>query len=168
MLTVIPNAGDIMVAREFDTCLTILRGDFEAVSMAIYGDVVSDTSPEPTTYSSLTIPTHSSVPLVSALDAVMSNNLTALARNLLELLPDLHSLSLVIRLIFCLKQPRGCPHLYSDLREEEMEMDLDTAFRCLSRPIADDISSEQLYRFAKKVSEAARQKEVVFFKRLSV
>jgi hypothetical protein len=161
----------------------ILRG-FETVSMVIYGGVVSDTSPKPTTYSSLILPTHSSVPLVSALDAVMSNNLTALARNLLELLPDLHSLSLVIRLMFCLKQPRGCPHLYSDLREEEMEMDLDTAFRCLSRPIADDISSEQLYRFAKKVSEAVWQKvrllsqtytiyqyvpqEVVFPKRLSV
>ncbi|KAG1766224.1 hypothetical protein EV702DRAFT_1050759 [Suillus placidus] len=46
------------------------------------------------------------------------------------------------------------PHLYSDLNEEETDIDLDTAFRCLSRLVVDDISSEQSHHFAKKVSEA--------------
>jgi hypothetical protein len=144
---------------QFGTRLMIVRGDFETVSMAIYGDVVSDTSPKPTTNSPLTLPTYSSVPIVPALDAAKSNDPTALARNLLALIPDSPSLSLVIRLMFCLKQPNDdwelseFPHLYSDLNEGEMEMDLDAAFRCLSRPIADDISSEQLHCFAKKVSE---------------
>ena len=142
----------------------IVRGDFETVSMAIYGDVVSDTPPKPTTYTPLTLPTHSSVPLVPALDAAKSSDPTILARNLLALIPDAPSLGLVIRLMFCLKQPNDdwelpeFPHLYSDLNDEEMDIDLDTAFRSLSRPVADDISSEQLHRFASKVSDAVGPK----------
>ncbi|KAG2343653.1 hypothetical protein BDR05DRAFT_1059541 [Suillus weaverae] len=165
MPTVIPYAGGIVeytvnMGSEFATRLMIVRGDFETVSMAIYGDVVSDTSLKSTTYSPIPLPTHSSVPLVPALDAAKSNDPTALARNLLALIPNAPSLSLVIRLMFCLKQPNDdwelpeFPHLYSDLSEEEMDIDLDTAFRCLSRPVVDDISSEQLHHFAKKVSEA--------------
>ncbi|OJA20423.1 hypothetical protein AZE42_10774 [Rhizopogon vesiculosus] len=170
MPTVIPYAGGIVeyavnMGSEFATRLMIVRGDFETVSMAIYGDVVSDTSPKPTTYSPLTLPTHSTVPLVPALDAAKSSDPTALARNLLALIPDAPSLGLVTRLMFCLKQPNDdwelpeFPHLYSDLNEEEMDIDLDTAFRSLSRPVADDISSEQLHGFAKKVSEAVGPKD---------
>ncbi|KAG1726817.1 uncharacterized protein EDB91DRAFT_1165714 [Suillus paluster] len=165
MPTVIPYAGGIVeyavnMGSQFATRLMIVRGDFETVSMAIYGDVVSDTSPKPTIYSPLSLPTHSSVPLVPALDAAKSNDPTALARNLLALIPNAPSLALVIRLMFCLKQPNDdwelpeFPHLYSDLNEEDMDIDLDTAYRSLSRSVPDDISSEQLQRFAKKVSEA--------------
>lgn len=165
MPTVIPYAGGIVeyavnMGSEFATRLMIVRGDFETVSMAIYGDVVSETPPKSITYSPLSLPTHSSIPLVPALDAAKSNDPTALARNLLALIPDAPSLFLVIRLMFCLKQPNDdwelpeFPHLYSDLNKEEMDIDLDTAFRCLSRPVVDDISSEQLHRFARKVSEA--------------
>ncbi|KAG1881402.1 hypothetical protein C8R48DRAFT_1862 [Suillus tomentosus] len=165
MPTVIPYAGGIVeyavnMGSEFATRLMIVRGDFETVSMAIYGDVVSDSPPKSTTYSPLSLPTHPSVPLVPALDAAKSNDPTALARNLLALIPNAPSLSLIIRLMFCLKQPNDdwelpeFPHLYSDLNEEEMDIDLDTAFRSLSRPVMDDIPSEQLHRFAKKVSEA--------------
>ncbi|KAG2128995.1 hypothetical protein DEU56DRAFT_902989 [Suillus clintonianus] len=165
MPTVIPYAGGIVeyavnMGSEFATRLMIVRGDFETVSMAIYGDVVSDIPPNPNTYSPLSLPTHLSVPLVPALDAAKSNDPTALARNLLALIPNAPCLSLVIRLMFCLKQPNDdwelpeFPHLYSDLNEEEMDIDLDTAFRSLSRPVVDDISSEQLHCFAKKVSDA--------------
>lgn len=165
MPTVIPYAGGIVeyavnMGSEFATRLMIVRGDFETVSMAIYGDVVSDTPPKSTTYSPFSFPTNSSIPLVPALDAAKSSDPAALARNLLALIPNAPSLSLVIRLMFCLKQPNDdwelpeFPHLYSDLNEEEMDIDLDTAFRCLSRPVVDDVSSEQLHRFAKKVSEA--------------
>lgn len=165
MPTVIPYAGGIVeyavnMGSEFATRLMIVRGDFETVSMAIYGDVVSDTPPKSPTYSPLSLPTHSSVPLVPALDAAKSKDPTALARNLLALIPNAPSLSLVIRLMFCLKQPNDdwelpeFPHLFSDLNEEDMDIDLDTAFRCLSRPVVDGISSDQLHRYAKKVSEA--------------
>ncbi|KAG0702413.1 hypothetical protein DFH29DRAFT_501412 [Suillus ampliporus] len=172
MPTVIPYAGGIVeyavnMGSQFATRLMIVRGDFETVSMAIYGDVVSDTPPKPATYSPLSLPTHSSVPLVPALDAAKSNDPTALARNLLALIPNAPSLALIIRLMFCLKQPNDdwelpeFPHLYSDLNEEEMDIDLDTAFRSLSRPVAGDIQSEQLQRFAKKVSEAVGPKDDV-------
>ncbi|KAG2060346.1 hypothetical protein BDR06DRAFT_948499 [Suillus hirtellus] len=38
----------------------------------------------------------------------------------------------------------------SDPNEEEMNIHWDTAFRSLNHPVVDDISSEQLHRFAKK------------------
>ncbi|KAG1877575.1 hypothetical protein F4604DRAFT_1758254 [Suillus subluteus] len=118
MPTVIPYAGGI-VEYAFATRLMMYVGDFETVSMAIYGDVES-----PGTHSQCA------------------------------------SLSLVIRLMFCLKHLMMTGSSLNfriftpTLNEEEMDIDLDTAFRCLSRPVVDDVSSEQLHRFAKKVSEA--------------
>ncbi|KAG1893464.1 uncharacterized protein F5891DRAFT_1282093 [Suillus fuscotomentosus] len=109
MPTVIPYAGGVVeyavnTSSEFATRSTI-----------------------PTTDSPLL--THSSVPLVPALDATKSNDPNALARNLLALFPNAPSLSLVTRLMFCLKQPNDdsnlpeLPHLYSDLNEEEVDID---------------------------------------------
>ncbi|KAG1806341.1 uncharacterized protein HD556DRAFT_1436315 [Suillus plorans] len=85
MPTVIPYAGGVVeyavnMGSEFATRSTIPTAD----------------SP---------LPTHPSVFLVPALDAAKSNEPTALARNLLALIPNAPSLSLVIRLMFCLKQP---------------------------------------------------------------
>ncbi|KAG6331216.1 hypothetical protein ID866_7871 [Astraeus odoratus] len=73
---------------------------------------------------------------------------------------DPPSLNVVIRLMFCLKPPNEdwdlpeFPHLYSDLHEEDMDIDLDSAYRCLSRPVADDIPPESLQRFAEKIADA--------------
>lgn len=62
--------------------------------------------------------------------------------------------------MFCLKPPNDdwdlpeFPHLYSDLNEEDIDIDLDSAFRCLSRPVADDISGDALQRFGEKIAGA--------------
>jgi hypothetical protein len=82
----------------------IVCGDFETLSMAMHADVVPDTPPK-SPLTPLSLPTRSSVSFMPALDAAKSEDPTALARNLLALIPNAPSLSLVIRLMFCLKQP---------------------------------------------------------------
>ncbi|KAI6018277.1 hypothetical protein EDC04DRAFT_468561 [Pisolithus marmoratus] len=163
--TVIPYAGGqaefaVNMGADFATRLMIVRGDFETVSMAIYGEPVSEVSPAITSYEARQLPVVEYTPLSPALDLARSSDPTHLARQLLSLIPDAPSLNLVIRLMFCLKPPNDdwdlpeFPHLYSDLHEEDMDIDLDSAFRCLGRPVADEVSPEALMRFAEKVADA--------------
>ena len=138
----------------------IVRGDFETVSMAIYGKPISDVPVASTSYEPQLLPVLDPVSILPALDLAKSTDPTRLARQLLSLIPDVPSLNLVIRLMFCLKPPNDdwdlpeFPYLYSDLHEEDIDIDLDSAYRCLSRPVADDISGEALQRFGEKIAEA--------------
>ncbi|KAL4076344.1 hypothetical protein J3A83DRAFT_4411043 [Scleroderma citrinum] len=163
--TVIPYAGGqvefaVNMGADFATRLMIVRGDFETVSMAIYGEPISDTPMASTSYQPRPLPVLEPVSISPALDLAKSTDPTHLARQLLSLIPDAPSLNLVIRLMFCLKPPNDdwdlpeFPHLYSDLHEEDIDIDLDSAYRCLSRPVADDISGEALQRFGEKIAEA--------------
>ncbi|KAF9226846.1 hypothetical protein BS17DRAFT_776224 [Gyrodon lividus] len=163
--TVIAYSGgrtefDIDMGADFGTRLMIVRGDFESVSMAIYGEVVSQAAPAVTSYTPGLLHLPDPVSISPAMDLAKASDPTYLARQLLALIPDAPSLNLVIRLMFCLKPPNDdwdlpdFPHLYSDLSEEELDIDLDSAFRCLSRPVADDIPAEPLQRFAEKVADA--------------
>lgn len=138
----------------------IVRGDFESVSMAIYGEVVTDAVAPVTSYTPGLPQLPEPVSISPALDLANASDPTCLARQLLALIPDPPSLNLVIRLMFCLKLPNDdwdlpeFPHLYSDLNEEDMDIDLDSAFRCLSRPVAENVSVESLQRFAEKIVDA--------------
>lgn len=138
----------------------IVRGDFECVSMAIYGEVITDATASATSYTPGVLQLPEPTPISPALDLANLFDPTCLARQLLALIPGAPSLNLVIRLMFCLKPPNDdwdlpdFPDLYSDLNEEDIDIDLDSAFRCLSRPIAEDISVESLQRFAEKIVDA--------------
>ncbi|KAG8218983.1 hypothetical protein J3R82DRAFT_4726 [Butyriboletus roseoflavus] len=150
----------IDMGADFVTRLMIVRGDFESVSMAIYGEVVTDAIASVTSYTPGLLHLPEPVSVSPPLDLANAADPTCLARQLLTLIPDAPSLNLVIRLMFCLKPPNDdwdlpeFPHLYSDLNEEDMDIDLDTAFRCLSRPVAEDASVESLQRFAEKIADA--------------
>ncbi|KAF8559444.1 hypothetical protein OG21DRAFT_1503348 [Imleria badia] len=150
----------IDMGADFGTRLMIVRGDFESVSMAIYGEVVTDATAFATSYTPDLLQLPDPVPMSPALDLANASDPTCLARKLLTLIPDAPSLNLVICLMFCLKPPNDdwdlpeFPHLYSDLGEEDMDIDLDSAFRCLSRPVAEDVSVESLQRFAEKIADA--------------
>lgn len=130
------------------------------MSMAIYGEVVTDATASVTPYTPGLLQLPDPVSISPALDLANASDPTCLARQLLALIPDPPSLNLVIRLMFCLKPPNDdwdlpeFPHLYSDLNEEDMDIDLDSAFRCLSRPVAEDASVESLQRFAEKIADA--------------
>ena len=138
----------------------IVRGDFECASVAIYGELVTDAVASETSYAPGELQLPEPVSISPAFDLARTSDPTCLARQLLALIPDVPSLNLVIRLMFCLKPPNDdwdlpeFPHLYSDLNEEDMDIDLDSAFRCLSRPIAEDVSVESLQRFVDKIVDA--------------
>ncbi|KAI0047358.1 hypothetical protein FA95DRAFT_1559201 [Auriscalpium vulgare] len=106
---------------EFATRLMIVKGNFEKLSMAIYGDLVAEPALPPTSYTPSLLPTSSSTPLTPSLDPANHADPTALARALLQLIPDAPPLPLVIRLMFCLKPKNEdwdlpqFPYLHPDL-----------------------------------------------------
>ena len=83
----------------------IVQGDFETVSIAIYGEPISDVTMASTSYEPQPLPVLDLVSISPALDLARSTDLTRLARQLLSLIPDPPSLDLVICLMFCLKPP---------------------------------------------------------------
>jgi hypothetical protein len=136
----------------------IVKGEFECVSIAIYGDVVSELPPPSTTYEPKQMSLPEPVPLTRALDPSNSSDPTWLAKELLKLIPDSPPLPLVTRLMFCLKPSNDdwelpeFPYLYANLEVEDEEFDLNKAFICTGRPVPDDISVESLEEFTEKVA----------------
>lgn len=144
---------------QYATRLMIVKGKFEALSMAIYGEIVSDTPPPLPQYEPRSIPSVEPVLLSRAVDPSNSSDPTALARELLTLLPDSPPLPLVVRLMFCLKPSDEdwdlpeFPYLHADLdAETEEEVDLETAILYTSKPVRDDTPDESLSRFVAKVA----------------
>ncbi|TFK90885.1 hypothetical protein K466DRAFT_483964 [Polyporus arcularius HHB13444] len=150
---------------EYATRLMIVKGSFECVSMAIYGEVVSDNAPTPATYEPRPLPSVSPVALTPSLDPANTRDPTQLARQLLKLIPDAPELELVVRLVFCLKPSNEdwdlpeFPYLHPDLDEDVAEFDLEKAFRLTTRPVPDNVSSEAVSRFAEKVARCVHPKD---------
>ncbi|KAH9927088.1 uncharacterized protein BXZ73DRAFT_49012 [Epithele typhae] len=148
----------VNMGPESATRLMIIKGAFESISMAIYGEVASELPAAPKTYEPRPLPSLSSSPLPPALDPANSRDPTQLARKLLKLIPDAPDLELAIRLLFCLKPHNDewdlpeFPHIHSDLDEDVPEFDLEKALDMTKRPVSDDISSEVVSRFAEKVA----------------
>ncbi|KAA1473391.1 hypothetical protein DENSPDRAFT_902536 [Dentipellis sp. KUC8613] len=155
---------DVDMGNEFATRLMIVRGDFVKLSLAIYGDVASELPPPPTTYTPSVLETVEPTSLSPVLDPSNSTDPTALARQLLSLIPDAPPLALIIRLMFCLKPSDeewdlpDFPYLPADLDEDTMDFDLDAAFRVTNRPVPDDTPVETLQRFADRVADAVGPK----------
>src|SRR6516164_801455 len=112
----------------------IVKGKIEALSMAIYGDIVSDAPPPTQNYDARPIPSIEHVPLSRAIDPSNSSDPTLLAKQLLALIPDAPPLPLVVRLMLCLKPSNedwelpSFPYLHADLDAEiEEDFDLETA-----------------------------------------
>jgi hypothetical protein len=136
----------------------IVKGNFEALSMAIYGDIASD-APPVQNYEPKASPSVESIPLSRAVDPSNSSDPTLLAKQLLSLMPDSPPLPLVVRLMFCMKPSNEdwelskFPYLHANLDGEiEEDFDLQTAVRWTCRPVQDDISCESLSRFAVRVA----------------
>jgi|ERR1700722_15730050 len=148
---------------QFATRLMIIKGKFESVSLALYGDLVTDPVPTSTYEPGLLLSPQSS-PISRSLDPSNSSDPTLLARQLLQLIPDAPPLSLVIRLMFCLKPPSedwerpGFPYLYADLQPEQEEFCLDNVYKWTMTPVDDEITSDCLENFAKRVAECLETK----------
>lgn len=135
----------------------IVKGSFDSVSMAIYGDVVNELPPPRATYEPKPLPYLDQVPLPEALDPANTRDPTKLARTLLDLIPDAPSLPVIIRLMFCLKPANEewdlpeFPYIFPDLEQLSDEGGIEEAFRLTSRPVSDDTSPDSFVQFAEKV-----------------
>lgn len=135
----------------------IVKGKFEALSMAIYGDLVSDLSSPEESYEPKPLPSVESRPLSKAVDPANSLDPTTLARNLLSLISNAPPLSLVIRLMFCMKPANedwdmpDFPYLFTDLLIEAEDFDLDKAIQIISKPIPEAVSEDALTKFAEAI-----------------
>ena len=137
----------------------IVIGKFSVLSMAIYGEVVTDTTPPANTYTPSPVSSLETISLSPALDPANSNDPTLLAKQLLALIPEAPPLPLVVRLIFCLKPPHddwnlpGFPYLHADLdRQMEEEFGLESIIQAVSRPVRDDVTDPTLSKFGAVVA----------------
>ena len=141
----------------------IVKGAFDCVSMAIYGDVVSEMPPPSAVYEPKAISSFDPIPLSTSLDPSNFRDPTRLASQLLELIPDAPPLPHIIRLMFCLKPASDewdlpdFPYLYADL-DTDFESDLREAWRFTSRPVSDNTSSATFARFAEAVARSTATK----------
>ena len=143
----------------------IIKGQFDFVSIAVYGTVVTDTQLAPDNLEqvpTLSIPQPDPIPLPRLLDVANAKEPTELAQQLLSLIPDPPPLSLASRLVLCMKpdtddwEDPGFPHLYADL-DRELDCDdltLEDAVSCLSRPIPEDTSREVIAKFWQTVASS--------------
>ncbi|THH02170.1 hypothetical protein EW026_g658 [Hermanssonia centrifuga] len=168
--TVIAYAGGRMdfavnMSSEFATRLMIVKGPFQCISMAIYGDVVSEMPPPISTYSPRNIPSFDPILLSSALDPLNFRDPTKLATQLLDLIPEAPPLHLVIRLMFCLKPTNedwdlpDFPHIYSNLETGGDSLDVESAFNLTSRPVSDETPDASFARFAERVARSVGPKD---------
>ncbi|KAH9833677.1 uncharacterized protein C8Q71DRAFT_712127 [Rhodofomes roseus] len=154
----------VPMGNEYATRLIIVRGNFERVSMAIYGDVMSELPPPPTTYEPKPLPTFEPTQISRALDPSNSLDPSALARELLNLIPDAPPLPLAIRLVFCLKPPSDdwdlpeFPYIFAELDADTADLDLEKASALTTRPVSDDVEDEVLLRFADSMGQLTREK----------
>lgn len=145
------------IHAQVSTRLMIVKGAFECLSMAIYGDVVDELSPPRITYEPGLLPTHDPIPLSSALDPANARDPTKLARQLLDLIPEAPPLPLIIRLMFCLKPSNedwdlpDFPYLFSDLEQLTEETSIDDIFRLTARPLSDVTKADSLAELSQKL-----------------
>ncbi len=146
----------------------IVKGDFRSLSLAIYGEVVSST-PEPVQpYEPREIPAPiTPFPLSKALDPANMRDPTSLATELLSASnDDAPPLSLVTKLIFCLKPLNEdwdlpeFPYLYADLDGYGEDGSMEELAQMISTPIHDDASEEQIEAFVKKVQDLVEDTRV--------
>ncbi|KAI0080824.1 hypothetical protein K474DRAFT_1588997 [Panus rudis PR-1116 ss-1] len=168
--SLVPYAGDqlsfaVNMSKEFATRLMIVKGTYDVVSMAIYGEVVSENVSLPTIYTPRPSSLPEPIPIVKPLDPAMSRDPTQLARQLLSLIPDAPPLPLVIRLMFCLKPSNEdwdleeFPYLHPNLDDSMDDFDLEKACELTSRPVSDDTELETIQNFANQVANVTDEKD---------
>ncbi|EAU84430.1 hypothetical protein CC1G_01426 [Coprinopsis cinerea okayama7 len=148
----------IDMGTEYATRLMIIKGNFEVLSMAIYGHVVAE-KPPVLSYEPKTLPIVEPFPLSRNLDPANSTEPRALAEKLLALIPNPPRLPLVVRLMFCLKpsdedwDDPEFPDLYADLEDRDSDFDLEGVVNSVSRPIPDDLPQDTFLTLVDRVND---------------
>ncbi|TFK25945.1 hypothetical protein FA15DRAFT_319512 [Coprinopsis marcescibilis] len=148
----------IDMGNEFATRLMIVKGNFKVLTMAIYGEIVAE-QPPVLSYEPKPLPVVGPYPLSRVLDPANAADSEALAEKLLTLMPDSPRLSLVVRLMFCLKpsdedwDEPAFPHLYADLENSDGDFDLEGIVNSASRPIRDDLPQDAFMTLVDRVND---------------
>ena len=138
----------------------LVCGQFDVLTLAVYGEVVSaDKLVAGAAILSSSPPSYNNEPhrLSAAVDVGNMNDPTTVARQLLELMPDSPPLPLAIRLIFCLKPAEEdwdnpeFPYLYADLEAAMQATDLEECLAYLVKPIHEDTPQAELEQFSEVV-----------------
>lgn len=139
--------------------MVIFKGDFVNLSLAIYGDVVDGPAVISDSYKANPLPTSTPAPFSNFINPLLSTWPERLAEQLLALLDEPPPLSLVVRLMFCLKptdedwEDPSFPYLYVDLDDEDQIFDLQALVQASGRPIPDDVSEDSVQSFATRVND---------------
>ena len=148
----------MLIISQYATRFIIFQGVFESASLAIYGDLVTEQPILPLTYRPSPVPSVERTPLNGSLDPSNAKDPTSLARQLLELIPESPSLAIVVRLMYCVKpsdadwEHPDFPYLYVDLGQDSADFSLEKAVKLTTEQISDELTSDQLSRFADKIS----------------
>ncbi len=135
----------------------IIKGSFQVLSFALYGDTVSQPT-SPPSYEPITLPAVNPVPLSKAIDPANAADPTFLAKNLLKMMPDAPPLPLAIRLMYCLKptdddwENETFPYHGTSLEFND-ELDLAQAGDMISRPLRRETAETAISAFASRVND---------------
>ena len=145
----------------------IVAGSFEAVSLAIYGEYAKESTPLADTYIPKNVIPSEPFPIAKALDPSMARDPTHLSRQLLSLVPKAPPLSLIVRLMFCLKVPNDddwdlpeFPYIHPSLDQDPATFDLEQAKTVIKRPIAQDTKPAEMQQFADLLGTVISQNKV--------
>lgn len=138
----------------------IIQGNYTRVTLAVYGEVITEPVATPVSYEPMPLPDVTRHRLPPALDLCNTAEPVFLARELLALDPDAPPLSLVIRLMCCLRAPdeHWDPPIfpYSNMEEsinsDSLGVDwLAEAIDSVMIPISPEINDDILEKFTSKV-----------------
>ena len=139
------------------TRLVIIQGQYEYLSLAVFGDVIAGVQKVQEYQPRPPFPALISVSLPKSVGPSNSTEPTMIAQQLISHLPDSPPLSLIVRLMFCLKPPNedwehpDFPYLYSDLDNEDEMYSIATLVQSISRPVKDYVSVDTLSTFAERI-----------------
>lgn len=151
---------------QLSTRLMIIRGDFDSLSLAVYGNLVSESSNAPVVSSPFpqALEALKPIPHNPPLDPANSNNPTFLAKELLSQILRAPRLADVVRFVFCLKPSkedwsRSNFPFYANW--DQLPTDLDEAIVLLSRPLPEDTPSDAISNIAHRIKEAVAHRPAV-------
>lgn len=149
-----------LIVSQYATRFVIFQGAFQSVSLAIYGDLVTEQPTLPLTYHPNPLPVIEHTPLTGSLDPANAKDPTLLARQLLELTPDSPPLAIVVRLMYCVKpsdvdwEHPDFPYLYVDLGQDIADFSMEKAVKLTTEQVSDELTSDQLSHFVDQISNA--------------
>jgi hypothetical protein len=111
----------------------VVQGDFDYLSLAIYGTIVADIPSSPDVYEPQPLPSFEPVALSRALDPANSEDPSALGRSLLDSMPDSPALEDLITRTLC---PRY------DMNEHATDRDVSMSSGNVLQDILDSVVNE--------------------------